>query len=77
MIAAAWPWVVAGVVFVLVAGLVAVMLLGAACIPGDFLRRLGQTARPGRSERGQELPPEVPAASAEEAAELAEDDPSS
>ena len=76
MIAAAWPWVVAGVAFVLVAGLVAAMLLGAASMPGDFLRRLRQTASPGRSERGQELPHEVPAASAEDTAELAEDDPS-
>jgi hypothetical protein len=77
VIAAAWPWVVAGVAFVLVAGLVVALLLGAAGMPGDFMRRLGQTARPGRSDRGQELPDEVPAASAEETAEAAEDEPSS
>lgn len=74
MIAAAWPWVLAGVGFVLVVGVVVFLLVGAAGMPGDFLRRAGQTASPGRSERGQELPGEVPARSAEETAELAEDE---
>ncbi|HWJ45264.1 MAG TPA: hypothetical protein VNR63_07735 [Gaiellaceae bacterium] len=68
MIAAAWLWVLAGVAFVLLAGLVFVVLLGMIGMPGDFLRRLVQTAAPGRSEHGQELPGEVPTASAEETA---------
>ena len=60
MIAAAWAWVLAGIAFVLVAGLVFFVLVGVAGMPGDFLRRLGQTASAGRSERGGDVPDEVP-----------------
>jgi hypothetical protein len=60
MIAAAWPWVLAGIAFVVVAGLAFVVLVGVAGLPGDFLRRLGQSASAGRSERGGVLPDEVP-----------------
>ena len=60
MIAAAWPWVLAGIAFVFVAGLAVVVLVGVAGLPGDFLRRLGQSASAGRSEGGRELPDEVP-----------------
>ena len=74
MIAASWPWVLAGIAFVLVAGLAIAFLLGAAGMPGDFLRRVRQTAAGGRSDRGQELPDEVPKASAEETAQMSEDD---
>jgi hypothetical protein len=72
--ASTWPWVLAGVGFVLVAGLLLVLLLGAAGLPGDRLRRLGQSLRPPRSERGGELPGEVPETTAEETARLAEDE---
>lgn len=74
MIAAAWPWILAGIAFILVAGLVFVVLVGVAGMPGDFLRRARQTGAAKPSERGQELPDEVPAASAEETARLADDD---
>ena len=60
MIGAAWPWILAGIAFVVVAGLAVVALAGVAGLPGDFLRRLGQSASAGRSERGREVPDEVP-----------------
>ena len=44
MIAAAWPWVLAGIAFVFVAGLLVMLLLGVVGMPGDFLRRLWQRA---------------------------------
>jgi hypothetical protein len=72
--AATWPWVLAGVGFVLVAGLLLALLLGAAGMPADRMRRLGQSLRPGRSERGGEVPGEVPETTAEETARLAEDE---
>lgn len=75
MIAAAWPWVVAGIAFVLLAGLAFAVLVGVAGMPGDFLRRAGQRASSGRSELGGDLPGEVPTASAEESARLAGDQP--
>lgn len=71
MIAAAWPWVLAGIAFVLVAGLVVVLLLGVAGLPGDFLRRTGQRVSGGRTERGADVPGEVPEATAEETADEA------
>ncbi|HSC74481.1 MAG TPA: hypothetical protein VLB89_09955 [Gaiellaceae bacterium] len=74
MTAAAWPWVLGGVAFILVVGLAFAVLLGLAGMPGDFLRRARQTGAAKPSERGQEMPDEVPAASAEETARLADDD---
>ena len=73
MTGAVWVWALAGIVFVLVVGLLLVVALGLVGMPGDFLRRVRQTATAGRSERGGELPAEVPAASAEETARLVDD----
>lgn len=71
MIAATWPWLLAGIAFVLVAGVVVMLALGVAGMPGDFLRRLGQRASGGRTERGADLPGEVPETTAEETADEA------
>ena len=73
MIAATWVWVLLGVVFVFVAGLLLVVALGLTTLPGDFLRRAAQTGTPGRTEGGRELE-EVPAASAEETAKVVDDE---
>lgn len=63
MIAAAWPWVLVGILGFLVVGVLAALALGLLGTPSDFLRRLGQTLRRRpRVERGTELPDEVPEA---------------
>jgi hypothetical protein len=69
MIAAAWGWVLIGVAFVIVAGVAFMALAGVVGLPGDFLRRVGQTAGSAGDEQ-----PEVPTASAEETARLVDDD---
>lgn len=73
MIAATWPWVLAGIAFVLLAGLVVMLALGAVTMPGDFLRRAGQRATAGRTDRGAAVPDEVPAEEAGEPARLADE----
>jgi hypothetical protein len=65
VIAATWPWVLAGVAFVVVAGLVVMLALGVVGMPADFLRRAGQSATTGRTDRGAAVPEEVPADDAE------------
>lgn len=67
MIAAIWPWIVGGAAFVFVVGLVVMLLVGVVGMSGDFLRRTRQS-----TAARQELPDDVPAASAEETARLAE-----
>ena len=52
MIAATWLWVLVGVAFVFVAGLLLFLALGLTALPGDFLRRVAQAGTAGRSERG-------------------------
>jgi hypothetical protein len=74
VIAAAWVWVLVGLALVLAAGLVVVIALGLAGMPGDFLRRHGQSAAAGRTDAGGALPDEVPDAGAEETARRVEDD---
>lgn len=64
MIAATWVWALVGVVLLLALGVLAGVALGLVGVPGDFLRRLGQTAAAERSEGGRPLPDEVPDATA-------------
>jgi hypothetical protein len=68
VIAATWPWVVLGVAGVIVLGGAFVLVVGVAGMPGDFLRRLVQSATARPSDGGVELPEEVPEATAEDAA---------
>ena len=60
MIAAAWVWAVLAVVVFLALGVLAMALLGLAGAPGDFLRRLRQSAAPPREDQGRVVPGEVP-----------------
>jgi hypothetical protein len=60
VIAAAWAWGLLAVVAFLVLGVLLMLLLGLAGVPGDFLRRLGQRAAPPREDHGHVVPDEVP-----------------
>ena len=65
MIAATWLWVLAGVAFVFVAGLVLVLAFGLVAMPADFLRRTAQSVAHERTDRGAAVPDEVPAGDGE------------
>jgi len=71
VIAFEWPWALAGIAIVAALGVLFVVLVGLVGMPGDALRRLGQSATTGRTERGADLPGEVPAADAAETARSA------
>lgn len=68
MIGAVWAWALVGIAAVVVLGVLLVLVLGAAGMPGDFLRRLGQSATAPPTHLGVQLPDEVPDAGAEETA---------
>jgi hypothetical protein len=72
VIAAAWVWVIVGIVAFAGLGVAAVVIYGLLGTPRDLLRRSAQRAEGARVERGVELPTEVPDASASETREQVE-----